>query len=102
VTRSRPLCPWPQTAIYSGSGSANEAANWHCGGNVETKEMACLDLVAKFQKEDSNAYHTVKRANPATCNAHSNVPIDDASGHPAVAPHFEADESAAHYLPAND
>ena len=101
VTRSRPLCPWPQTAIYSGSGSPNDAANWQCGGNVETKEMACLDLVAKFQKEESNAYHTVKRANPATCNASSNVPIDDASGHPVHAAHPDAEEAAA-YLPASD
>ena len=84
VTRSRPLCPWPQTAIYNGSGDPNAAANWQCGGNVETKETMCLDLVAKFQKENLNAYETRGRPNPATCNSKSNVPLDDSTGHPAV------------------
>jgi hypothetical protein len=28
--RSRPLCPWPQTARYKGSGSTDDAANFEC------------------------------------------------------------------------
>jgi feruloyl esterase len=28
--RSRPLCPWPQTAPYKGSGSTDDAANFEC------------------------------------------------------------------------
>ncbi len=28
--RSRPLCPYPQTAVYSGSGDTNDAANFSC------------------------------------------------------------------------
>jgi hypothetical protein len=28
--RSRPLCPYPQVARYSGQGSIDEAANFHC------------------------------------------------------------------------
>ena len=28
--RSRPLCPWPQTAHYTGSGSTDEAASFVC------------------------------------------------------------------------
>jgi len=28
--RSRPLCPWPQTARYKGTGSTDEAANFEC------------------------------------------------------------------------
>jgi pimeloyl-ACP methyl ester carboxylesterase len=28
--RTRPLCPWPQTARYTGSGSTDEAANFVC------------------------------------------------------------------------
>ena len=83
VTRSRPLCSWPQEAIFHG-GDPNVATNWHCGGNIETKETACLDLVAKFQKENLNAYETRGRPNPAACNANSNVPLDDSTGHPAV------------------
>jgi feruloyl esterase len=30
VDRSRPLCPYPQVAVYKGSGSTNEAANFAC------------------------------------------------------------------------
>jgi feruloyl esterase len=28
--RTRPLCPYPQVARYSGKGSIDEAANFHC------------------------------------------------------------------------
>ncbi len=101
VTRSRPLCPWPQTAIYDGSPNpqdANDAAHFHCGGNVETKETECLALIAKFQKETSNAYDTDARRNPATCNENSNVPLDKNLGSAVVAPHVEADAVAEHRL----
>jgi feruloyl esterase len=30
VTRSRPLCPYPQIAVYSGTGSTDDAANFIC------------------------------------------------------------------------
>lgn len=30
VTRSRPLCPYPQVARYSGNGSSDDAANFRC------------------------------------------------------------------------
>jgi feruloyl esterase len=30
VDRTRPLCPYPQTAIYKGSGSTDDAANFSC------------------------------------------------------------------------
>jgi feruloyl esterase len=29
--RTRPLCPYPQTAIYKGAGSTDDAANFACG-----------------------------------------------------------------------
>ncbi|KAK5658910.1 hypothetical protein OQA88_1724 [Cercophora sp. LCS_1] len=28
--RTRPLCPYPQRAVYNGSGNVNDAANWRC------------------------------------------------------------------------
>lgn len=31
VDRTRPLCPYPQVAIYRGSGSTDDAANFVCG-----------------------------------------------------------------------
>jgi feruloyl esterase len=30
IDRTRPLCPYPQTAAYRGSGSTDEAANFTC------------------------------------------------------------------------
>ena len=30
VERTRPLCPYPQTAHYKGSGSTDDAANFLC------------------------------------------------------------------------
>jgi feruloyl esterase len=30
VDRTRPLCPYPQVAVYKGAGSADEAANFEC------------------------------------------------------------------------
>jgi len=51
VTRSRPLCPYPQTAIYDGSGSTDDASNFQCGGNLETPEVVCLDVLVKYMQE---------------------------------------------------
>jgi len=31
VYRTRPVCPWPQAAIYKGSGSTDDAENFTCG-----------------------------------------------------------------------
>lgn len=30
VTRTRPLCPYPRKAVYQGSGSTDDAANFSC------------------------------------------------------------------------
>ena len=51
VTRTRPLCPYPQTAIYKGSGSTDDAANFACGGNLETREMVCDSVLVKYKHE---------------------------------------------------
>jgi hypothetical protein len=50
--RTRPLCPYPQTAIYNGSGSTNDAANFHCGGDLETAATVCKDVLAKYKHEN--------------------------------------------------
>ena len=51
VTRTRPLCPYPQTAIYNGSGSTDDAANFHCGGNLDTQEILCESSLVKYKEE---------------------------------------------------
>jgi feruloyl esterase len=30
LSRTRPLCPYPQVATYNGTGSINDAANFRC------------------------------------------------------------------------
>ena len=48
---TRPLCPYPETAIYNGSGSTSDAASFHCGGNLETPEVVCADVLTKYKHE---------------------------------------------------
>ena len=38
VDRTRPLCPYPQTAQYKGTGSTDEAANFVCKQATEEAE----------------------------------------------------------------
>jgi tannase/feruloyl esterase len=49
--RTRPLCPYPQTAIYNGSGSIDDAGSFHCGGNLEAREVVCNDVLARYKHE---------------------------------------------------
>jgi len=50
--RTRPLCPYPTTAIYNGTGSTDDAANFHCGGDLETAATVCKDVLAKYKHEN--------------------------------------------------
>jgi len=73
--RNRPMCPYPQTALYNGpAGGENIAANWSCGGNLENKEITCDGLIAPFQQETEDELQAVGRRNPAACNPNSKVP----------------------------
>jgi len=38
VVRTRPLCPYPQVAGYSGQGSIGDAANFRCAAPVTRKD----------------------------------------------------------------
>jgi len=49
--RTRPLCPYPQTAIYNGSGSIDVAASFHCGGNLERRDVVCNMVLARYKHE---------------------------------------------------
>jgi hypothetical protein len=51
VTRTRPLCPYPQTAIYNGSGDVNNAASYRCGPNLEERRVVCADVLTKYKHE---------------------------------------------------
>jgi feruloyl esterase len=49
---TRPLCPFPQTAIYKGSGNTNDASSFTCGGNLETQDVMCDELRAGYKHEN--------------------------------------------------
>ena len=48
---SRPLCPYPQTAKYTGSGDIHSAANWVCGANLEAPQAVCSDVLVRYKYE---------------------------------------------------
>lgn len=50
--RTRPICLYPKTAIYNGTGSTDDASNFHCGGNLETKAVVCRDVLVKYKHEE--------------------------------------------------
>jgi hypothetical protein len=51
-TRTRPLCPYPQRAVYSGRGSTDDWNNFICSGNIETPAFNAQHLIqAKYKLE---------------------------------------------------
>ena len=83
TTLTRPLCPYPQTAVYNGSGNVNDAANWQCGGNLEKnvpvgtplsgppgQPVPCYDVLAKYKHEVNGPLdYEESGVSPATCHA---------------------------------
>ena len=55
ATRTRLLCPYPQTAVYKGNGSTDDAANYTCGGNLETQSVLCDSVRTKYKHENEDA-----------------------------------------------
>jgi hypothetical protein len=53
--RTRPLCPYPQTATYNGSGSTLVASSFHCDGNLETRSVVCDDARTVYKHENGPA-----------------------------------------------
>lgn len=48
VTRTRKVCKYPNDAVYSGSGSTDDEANFHCVVNAtEPADLAAFTLAAK-------------------------------------------------------
>jgi hypothetical protein len=70
---SRPMCPYPQTAIYNGKpADPTLVTSWHCGGNIETRASACMDRIARFQHETGT-----KLADPNNCKRDDDHDRDD-------------------------
>jgi pimeloyl-ACP methyl ester carboxylesterase len=101
--RTRPLCPFPQTATYDGTGNPNLASSWSCGGNVQTKDNVCQGIITRYKHENEDGLQVFGRYNPAACNDHSNVPLDrQSNGHPAVAGDFPPDPDGVDRSPKNE
>ena len=78
---SRPLCPYPQTAKYKGSGNTNDAANWSCGGNLETAEAVCPDVLVKYKDEaDGPLDYKASAVHPSFCKSRR-IALDDDGHH---------------------
>jgi hypothetical protein len=51
-TVNRPLCPYPQTAIYGETcGDPLDGECYYCGGNLETTPTVCQDVLVKYKHE---------------------------------------------------
>jgi hypothetical protein len=76
--RSRPLCPYPQTAKYDGTGDINDAANWRCGGNLETTEAVCPNVLVKYKDEvDGPLDYEASAVDPSFCKSRRTDRDDD-------------------------
>jgi hypothetical protein len=65
--RTRPLCPFPQTAIYDGIGDPNVASSFHCGGNIETKAGKCEGLLVRYQLETGTQLEPLAGEDEISC-----------------------------------
>jgi Tannase and feruloyl esterase len=78
---SRPLCPYPQTAKYKGTGNVYDAANWACGGNLETRETVCPNVVVKYKDEvDGPLDYQANGVDPGFCKG-GRIARDDDGDH---------------------
>jgi hypothetical protein len=78
--RTRPLCPYPQTAIYNGAGSIDDAKNFHCGGDLEKREVVCNDVLAHYKHEvNGNLDFKGTGLEPADCHVkdHDDHDVED-------------------------
>jgi hypothetical protein len=69
---SRPMCPYPQTAIYNGNGADPKLlTSWHCGGDIETRTNACMDRVARYQDETGKHLEAPQECSASNDHAHN-------------------------------
>jgi hypothetical protein len=65
---TRPICPYPTTAIYNGTGSTTVASNYHCDGNLDTKTTLCQLPVTVFGRAtDNNLNYQEVDVHPGDC-----------------------------------
>lgn len=71
VTRTRPLCPYPATALYGGTGSTDEASSFTCGGDLEARPVVCADVLTRYKHELQGELDFAESGvTPAECSGH--------------------------------
>ena len=70
VVGQRPICPYPTTAIYNGSGSTTVATNFHCGGNLDTLQTLCTTPTTVFDQANANGVDNVSLGMPPCPNTY--------------------------------
>jgi hypothetical protein len=79
--RTRLLCPYPQTAIYNGSGDINSASSFRCGGDLEKKQVVCNDVLVRYKHEEHGSLDfSGTGLNPSACHAGRHADNDDRGG----------------------
>lgn len=66
-TRQRPLCTFPQTAIYDGVGDPDDVNSFSCGGNIDTFEARCDGLLVRREHETHKVMERVAGVNAVSC-----------------------------------
>src|SRR5262249_55944494 len=62
---TRPICPFPTTAIYSGTGSTTVASNYICGGDLEASNATvCFGLHTAYGHETSSGSDWKEQGGP--------------------------------------
>jgi hypothetical protein len=49
--RTRPICSFPHTAVYNGTGSTDDFNSFTCEGNLQTTPVACNDVKTVYGHE---------------------------------------------------
>ena len=49
----KPICPFPQTAIYDGSGDITDPTSYRCDGDLQTQPVVCNDVKTIYKQETS-------------------------------------------------
>lgn len=60
-------CPFPQWAIYNGSGDTSDPNSYTCGGNLQTKETICDTLRTPYKHEDTHRFQSYGKYNVSAC-----------------------------------
>jgi hypothetical protein len=81
--RTRPLCPFPQTAIYDGVGNPNLASSFSCGGDVQTRQATCDGLITKYKHETEAGLEPLGGEDDISCGL-AFLPVTEAALTPAA------------------